>query len=230
MVVHIHFRRILLLLLHLLVVLSQGSGAQNYEAIGRKAFGWHAQLVTTVLVSILTWLALIAYSVLIGDLLEPVFALFGVAVGVNGRKLLLLGVIALVSPMCFQRTLNALKWCSLITVCSIMVVTAAIVYRASAAISSPSRLIYSVDPTSQYVPIHLPANATALRLFPDSWLQAVYVFPVFGVAFMCHFNALPVHTELERPTLSRVRGVFNTTMAVGTVVYLHHAKHSNILV
>ena len=37
---------------------------------------------------------------------------------------------------------------------------------------------------------------------------------------MCHFNALPVHTELSRPTLGRVRSVFNTSMFVGAAIYL----------
>jgi len=53
----------------LLVVLSQSTGCQNYEAIGRKAFGRSAQIITMLLISLLTWLALIAYAVLIGDLL-----------------------------------------------------------------------------------------------------------------------------------------------------------------
>jgi len=47
-----------------------------------------------------------------------------------------------------------------------------------------------------------------------------YFFAVFGVAFMCHFNALPVHSELNRPTIGRDRCVFNTTMFVGTLIYL----------
>jgi len=76
-----------------------------------------------VLISLLTWLALIAYAVLIGDLLEPVAELLGVGVGAAGRKLLIIGAVMLISPMCFMRTLTALKICSLITVCRQLLLT-----------------------------------------------------------------------------------------------------------
>merc|ERR1711957_670174 len=100
----------------LLVALSFGHGREDYEAIGNKAFGRVAQVITMLLIFILTWLAMVAYAVLIGELLTPVFQLFGLSITELSRKLILVSAIACVSPLCFFKTLTALRFASVITV------------------------------------------------------------------------------------------------------------------
>jgi len=56
--------------------------------------------------------------------------------------------------------------------------------------------------------------------WPRDWAQALYVFPMFGVSFMCHFNALPTHQELQRPTRWRMRRVLVLTVSLTSVLYL----------
>jgi len=58
-----------------------------------------------------------------------------------------------------------------------------------------------------------------IRYFPTSWFDALNVFPVFGVCFLCHFNVLPIHTELQGPTRSHMRLVVKYTMALCTSLY-----------
>ena len=58
---------------------------------------------------------------------------------------------------------------------------------------------------------------TDIHLFPESLEDVVYVFPVFGLSFTCHFNIPQVHSELTRPTRKRMRLV---SMAVLSCCYL----------
>ena len=57
-------------------------------------------------------------------------------------------------------------------------------------------------------------------MWPDDWYQALYSYPIFGVAFLCHFNALPVHSELSQPTASNSRFVVTVTMTLAGMVSL----------
>ncbi|CAK0790899.1 unnamed protein product, partial [Prorocentrum cordatum] len=66
----------------------------------------------------------------------------------------------------------------------------------------------------------LPHGVQADMLFPEDWLKALYVFPMFGVSFLCHFNALPTHQELRRPTRGRVRRVMALTLTFTSLLYL----------
>ena len=52
------------------------------------------------------------------------------------------------------------------------------------------------------------------HLWPEDWAKALYAFPTFGVSFLCHFNALPTHQELARPTRHRMRRVILVTLTL----------------
>ncbi|CAE7266582.1 SLC38A10 [Symbiodinium sp. CCMP2456] len=58
------------------------------------------------------------------------------------------------------------------------------------------------------------------NLWPENWEQAMYALPIFGVSFLCHFNALPTHQELERPTRYRMRRVILVTLTLTSLIYL----------
>lgn len=38
----------------------------------------------------------------------------------------------------------------------------------------------------------------------DGWRGALQAIPIFVCAFGCHFNVLPVHSELAKPTRERL--------------------------
>ena len=58
-----------------------------------------------------------------------------------------------------------------------------------------------------------------LRWLPASAEDVFYAFPLFAVAFLCHFNVLPIHAELLQPTRKRLSRVFQLTMAICSVFY-----------
>ena len=65
----------------------------------------------------------------------------------------------------------------------------------------------------------LASTSTKVIWFTTDWRQAIYSFPIISVAFLCHFNVLPLHEEFFRPTRKRLRAVVTTTMSITSGFY-----------
>merc|ERR1719265_2800600 len=103
------------------------------------------------------------------------------------------------------------------SVCSVVFVGVVIGLRAGQAFNAQHEItLVRSDHTSFQTQI----SGTDFILWPKDWAQALYAFPMFGVSFLCHFNALPTHQELQRPTRVRIRRVFSITMCLTSVLYL----------
>ena len=202
----------------LMILASNRTGYAGYEDIGRGAYGRTAQIITISLIGLLTWLAAIAYGVLIGDMLVPPIELLGWHPGVWGRRLLIVCALLFISPLAFKRSLASLWFMGIVTVISVGFATAAVTYTTFAEAFSPgNHTVYGIDPHGEAVE-HV-VTTIKVDFLPQSYEKALSVFPVFGVAFLCHFNVLPMHTELRAPTVQRVRCVVLTTILLCTFVY-----------
>ena len=60
---------------------------------------------------------------------------------------------------------------------------------------------------------------TDISLWPESIIDVIYVFPVFSLSFMCHFNIPQVHSELTRPTRWRMRVVLVSVVTACYILY-----------
>lgn len=78
------------------------------------------------------------------------------------------------------------------------------------------REVLFVDPEGATHTINIVPQ---LPLWAESFTQALYVFPVIGISFQCHFNALPTHTELQRPTQQRMRRIISLSVVSTAVLY-----------
>lgn len=197
----------------LLVASSRGVGRSSYASVVQKAFGTNAQVVTGGLIVLLTWLVAVAYIVLVGDLLVPIFGFF-FDVDIWGRRIICALVILCVSPVCYQRSLNSLSALSALSIISISIVGAAICYHSIDAFGHTHAIYSSQD--AEVVAFKIRPH---IRYFPENWCDAINVFPIFGVCFLCHFNVLPIHTELQMPTRKHMRLVVKYTMAVCCSLY-----------
>lgn len=52
-----------------------------------------------------------------------------------------------------------------------------------------------------------------ISALPEHWTDALLVFPIFVLSFICSFNVLPVHHSLVDPTRQRIKAVIHTSMA-----------------
>ena len=61
---------------------------------------------------------------------------------------------------------------------------------------------------------------SGVNLWTEKPEDLPYVGPVFLVSFLCHFNVLPMHNEMRRPTRARTKGVANFSVGLVTVLYV----------
>eukprot|EP00494_Astrolonche_serrata_P028951 UN29218 len=58
------------------------------------------------------------------------------------------------------------------------------------------------------------------QIWPTGFSDLIGVAPIFCVAYVCHFNVLPVHSELRRPTRNRIRFMIHATMSLCVTLYM----------
>jgi len=189
-------------------------GMETYEDLAFKAWGAVATNITVCLLTVLTFLCGVAYCVLIGDLLTGVLGLL-VTIRPIYRKLLILGAILVVAPWCYKESLHSLRFLSTFSVLAICFIAIVLTVRTSQSFGEPHAIWTLQNGVTEQVSV-----SWSVHLWPTDWEKALYVFPVFGVAFLCHFNVLPVHTELKKPTKRRIRKIMNATVTICAILYI----------
>jgi amino acid permease len=203
--------------LYVIVSCSRRGRAATYEEVVRKALGPRAGLVTVVLLVLLTFLTLVAYVILIKDLVGALGAqfLYGRAISVTEKNVLTVVCVLLVSPVLFARSMNSLRFTSVFSLVAVLVLAIAITVRAIGALEHDGE--YSSDNADVVTPVNADVP---VKLFPTRWQDPVYAFPIISVSFLCHFNVLPVYRELHKPTRHRLKKIVASTMFSTWVFYM----------
>ncbi|TMW56397.1 hypothetical protein Poli38472_006407 [Pythium oligandrum] len=193
--------------LYVIVSSSRRGSAATYEEVVRKALGVRAGLITVTLLVMLTFLTLVAYTILVKDLVGTLAGefLYGRLLSVAEKNVLTIICISLVSPFLFAKSMDALRFTSIFSLASVFTLAMAITIRS----------VYS--PPSDVL---LLRNDVPIKLFPDNWKDPVYAFPIISVSFLCHFNVLPVYRELKKPTRRRLKNIVTCTMASTWFFYM----------
>ena len=95
-----------------------------------------------------------------------------------------------------MRSLHALRFTSILCVCSVGFLACIIIYK-------------SVVDGRGFVD---PGSVTNAMMWPASVSGVIYVFPIFSISFLCHFNALSTQSELVLPKRRRVHYVVHMTV------------------
>ena len=158
--------------IYLLVVSARRSGSESFEQLAFHAFGPPGRFFTILLIVLLTWASCVAYLILLSDLLTPLLAC---ALGAHSSShRLRAGVMVcsavLVSPMCLLRTMHGLRYTSILSVCSVLLLAGCV----------GARSIGDRDPVHD------------ILLWPDTWAEAAAggarALPIFCISFLCHFK------------------------------------------
>jgi amino acid permease len=197
--------------LYVIVSCSRRGGAATYEEVVRKALGPRAAVVTVVLLVMLTFLTLVAYIIFIKDLVGSLGAryLFAHALSAIEQNGLTIACVALISPFLFVRSMDALRFTSIFSLIAVVVLAIAITVRA----------IESLSPGADAIPYE-EASSVSIKMVPTNWKDAVYAFPIISVSYLCHFNVLPVYSELHKPTRRRLKKIVASTMFSTWVFYM----------
>jgi amino acid permease len=186
-----------------LISCSRRSGKSSFEGVAEIAFGRRGKMMAASLIILVTYLPLIAYIILLRDLTAPVIEQYLVdgQLGHVSRNAIAAGLVALVSPACLLQNLSGLKVLSLVSILSLTMLAIAMVIRAAGCESA-----------------HL--SWQKINLWPeDGAIGLLQALPIFVCAFVCHFNVLPVHGELQRPTRKRLHKTVHWTMGLVAVFY-----------
>ena len=217
--------------IYILIASSRSRGARGYEDVAAAALGEPARVFILILLFSLTFLILIAYSILATDILGSIVDLataHHVLPDVS-RNYVVAAFIVCVSPLAFFRKMTALKMTSVLSVCSVFLLGLVTAYTLATrgilrpaipanATTAPSPSLASLAFTG------ITSNATTLPLgeilwWPVSIEEYIYALPISTVAFLCHFNVLPMQDELQKPTRANVLHVTRTTILISTLLY-----------
>jgi len=193
------FRLLVASAVHLKRPHSTRPGTDSFESITQEAFGPKAFVMSQMLVFFMCFFGAVGYSVLLRDMMEPIndLLLEHLTFIQNAwltKNLTMFAVILLVTPFTTLQTLTSLKNCGAMSMFSVLVLGSCIVFR------SVQCQVHSPEPWYSYV-----------TLFPESPRDLLDALPLYISCFVCHYNILPVHNELQNPTTPRVSWWLRTT-------------------
>jgi amino acid permease len=213
----------------ILVAASRRGNAHTYEDVACLAFGPKGRIASQILVICLTYLALIAYSILLLDLVVPAFAQYipSLSMGVSpaeassnfALKLLVGGPLELIIlPFAFVESFSKLKFLSVLCVASITLVAVAVFVHFGGCLKNGvpddlDGLVGDNDDERKHL-LH------DIMFPPNGIMGVVNALPVFVCTFICHFNMLPVHAELRNPSRARLHTTVHGTIGWGEFTHL----------
>jgi len=184
-------------------------GKDTFESITSEAFGPKAYVFSMGLVVLMCFFATVGYSVLLRDMMQPLNEIIAPPhyfLSEWGRhNFTMFLVIFLVTPFCTLRRLTALKDCGAISMMSLLILGSCIVFR------SVECNCKKDDEEPWY---------THLTFFPESWRDLLNALPLYISCFVCHYNILPVHNELEDPSPARVSWWLRSTTWFSVALYM----------
>eukprot|EP00808_Paulinella_micropora_P028796 g36352.t1 len=183
---------------------------RSYEDVVEKAFGSGSGLIMAWMLFVLLFLVVVAYTILLGDLIAPVVEIcLGKALGGLGRRMCMVAVIVCIFPFTLAKSLHALRFISVVSVCSVATLSVIISVRAFQRHLDPASFISTAD---------APIGQSISPLFQHV-TDLVSATPLLIIAYLCHFNALPLHCEMEKPDEARVRCMIHTVVAGAILLF-----------
>lgn len=197
--------------LYILCSCARRTGSTSYMEIVRHSFGAFAETLTTVTLWLFLTGVLIAFNCLLMGIFTPIVAdLFQIQnqgtdddhdhAGLQAKVLLC--ILLLVSPLMLKRNLYALRHICYIGFTSVCVI----------ALSMATRAFQKNFVLDDDVVVHDEVLRTEIKFVTDSWMDALFAFPICVLAFLCSFNVVEVHGALENPTRERIRSVIHTSI------------------
>jgi amino acid permease len=187
-------------------------GKDSFESITSVAFGAKAYVFSMALVTAMCFFGAVGYTVLLRDMMEPIndMIIQGSAGGDQDddsswwhKNLTMFVVVFIVTPACTLSSFTALRNCGAASMCSILILGSCIVYRSIQCNVNAEHAWY-----------------TYVTFLPESPKDILDAAPLFISCFVCHYNILPVHNELQQPTPQRVSWWLRSTTWFAAILYM----------
>ena len=188
--------------IQLVVSCARRTGAESYEALALHAYGPWAQTAVMAVVAALTWMASVAYLVLMTDMIEPLVEELPGKLTIS-RHGVTMAAGAGVLPLCLLRSLHALRFTSVLCVAAVSALAGCVAFK-----SLSEGYAFVAPPAAQHQPEDLRVLVWP-RSVAAAWSGTLHALPIFCVSFLCHFNVVSTHTQLHypapTPTRTRIR-------------------------
>lgn len=194
-------------------------GNLSYESITKVAYGNKASMASMVLISLICYMTIIAYAVLLRDMLLPLsdYLLPSSSASssdiISGptwnQNVVMLIVIMLITPLTTLESLTPLKNVGALSMMSLLTLQVCVAYRSFQCNFSSEEDSSRHDSWMKYI-----------NMWPTSIHDLLDAVPILVSVFMCHFNVLTVHNELADPTPQKVQSVFSTSIWGSCVFYI----------
>lgn len=167
---------------------SRRGGGTSYGEVVRSAFGQKMEEAVSWMLGILLLFAMVAYHILIRDIWTPLVQQ-ATSSDVEGNYVLF-GIMVLLLPLLFQRSLYALRNVCYVGFASITVLCIALCIGGYKEMVSSDREDFKIE----YFKIPSPQDLLAY-------------FPIVITAFLCHFNIIAVQNAITKPTRERTQNL-----------------------
>ena len=179
--------------LYIICCCARRTGSASYMAIVKAAFGPFAEICTTVVILLFLSGVLVAFYVLLKGIFAPLardfvsnYTTFTISPDEsNFDSLVLLSILVAVFPLMLKKNLYALRHICYVGFMSVCVIAISIGIRAI----QRNTTIVGVDNTSDSA----SEEVIKIKYFPTDWMDALFVFPIIMLSFLCHYNMVEVH-------------------------------------
>ena len=192
----------------------QSKGTLSYESITKIAYGSKASMASMALISLICYMTIIAYAVLLRDMLLPLSDYLLPSSSSNSeptwnQNLVMLIVVVMITPLTTLESLTPLKNVGALSMMSLLTLESCIAYRSFQCNFSSEEDSTRHGSWLQYI-----------NVWPISIHELLDAVPILVSVYMCHFNVLTVHNELADPTPQKVQQVFSTSVWGACIFYI----------
>jgi len=182
----------------MLVSCSNHSNSNSYENIVGEILGKKTKRLSMLLVLSITFLSLVAFIIQLRDLISPIISdyLIGHELSSYGQNVVAFVSLLVITPACLVEELNGLENISIVSILAAFSLVPVLIFRWSQCIGTD-------------------ISKLSLNLWPSSGMLGILQsIPLFVSSYIFHFNLLPVHNELVRPTGDRMKKTLKLSIAI----------------
>mmetsp|Transcript_48428 Transcript_48428/g.94654 ORF Transcript_48428/g.94654 Transcript_48428/m.94654 type:complete len:508 (+) Transcript_48428:262-1785(+) len=192
-----------------LISCSRKTGVNSLEEVTSEAFGHKMTAVITFIVGISCYLSLIGYAVLVRGIAGPIvdhYILSHDDLDANDEKMpsftqnsIMVVFVMTVTPLMFLKSFSSLKIVGVISMMAIAILGVCIAIRSTLC--------------------NLNTDVNNIEI-SGNWKNILDSIPLFVCPFICHFNVLPIHKELENPSRGRIHSMVRYTIGCAAMFYI----------
>lgn len=192
----------------------QSKGTLSYESITKIAYGTKASMASMALISLICYMTIVAYAVLLRDMLLPLSDYLLPSSSSNSeptwnQNLVMLIVVVMITPLTTLESLTPLKNVGALSMMSLLTLESCIAYRS-----------FQCNFASEQESTRHGSWFQYINAWPISIHELLDAVPILVSVYMCHFNVLTVHNELANPTPQKVQQVFSTSVWGACIFYI----------